>query len=154
MAKTFDMMISAGVEMDLLALNCKPQQKIDYCGEVISISDCSDLDLMEKIQRRMKKEIRIVSYNGKDSLRFLDILTDYDGILGERLHSILAAFHAGIAFKAIAYHEKINKFLDMYGLTDKKIESNPIAIGMAIKDLWMKRPERPKEGVYENTARA
>jgi len=152
MAHTLDTMIAAGIEIDLLALNCKPQQPISYCGENILISDCSDLDLMEKIQHRMKKDINIVTYNGKDPLRFLDILADYEAIVGERLHSIMVAFHAKIDFRAIPYHPKIDKFLDMHGLNDKKIGNTPVDIGMAIKEIWLKRPERPRKGIYEHTA--
>jgi len=152
MAHILDMMIAAGIEIDLLALNCKPQQQIDYCGEKIMISDCNDLDLMEKIQSMMKKNINIVAYNGKDPLRFLDILSDYDGIVGERLHSIMAAFHSKIDFRVVPYHPKIDKFLDMHGLNDKKIDGTPTDIGMAIKELWLKRLKRPREGIYEHNA--
>ena len=151
-ARMLDGLISAGMEIDLLALNSRPQQPIIYCGEKILLSDCNDEALMQSIKRKMKKDISVLAYDGKNPLRFLDLLADYEGIVGERLHAIMAAVHAGINFKAINYHDKVEKFLNMAGLRDKMIQGDVVSIKQAIEKLWLKRSERPKWGIYEYSA--
>ena len=152
MAGALDDLIKAGVAIDLLALNSKPKQAIFYCGDKIIISDCNDEIFMQQIRSRMKKPINILAYNGNNALRFLDLLADYDGIVGERLHSVLAAVHAKINFKAINYHEKVSKFLNMTGLNEEIIPGDPNSIKQAIGTLWLKRSERPRWEIYEYSA--
>lgn len=135
MAEGLDELIKEGALIDLLAFNVQPQQQIDYCGERITISDCSDLDLMQKIKRRMARNIDIVSYQGKNPSEFLRILSNYEGIVGERLHSAMAAHHANIDFRIVPYHEKINKFLRMNNLESKIIGADSTSILKAIRNL-------------------
>jgi len=152
MAQDLDELIKAGTQIDLLALNSKAPQPIFYCGEKIMISDCNDESLMLNIKRKMKQDINILAYDGKNPMRFLDLLSDYDGIVGERLHSIMVAVHAGINFKAINYHDKIEKFLNIAGMRDKMINGDTTSIKQAIASLWLKRSERPKGEIYEYSA--
>ena len=108
------------------------------------------IDMMYNFYRsQMKHQINILAYDGNNPLRFLDLLADYDGIVGERLHSILAAIHAKINFKAINYHEKISKFLNMVGLNGEIIPGDANSIKQAIGALWLKRSERPGWEIYE-----
>lgn len=135
MAVAFDTLIDMGVKFDFLSLNSISRQAIEYCGEKMIISDCTGDELMKQIQPLMKNEINIVSYK-ENPLEFLNSLAGYEAIVGERLHSLMAAYHAGIDFRAVAYHEKIDKFLDMFGIENKKINHDPVAIGCAIGNLW------------------
>lgn len=136
MATVLDGLIEAGVKVDLLALNSTPRHAIDYYGEQLDVSDCDDSELMLVIKSRMKSQIPILAYPGKDPLGFLADLVDYDGIVGERLHAIMAACYGGINFKAIPYHPKIDKFLEMHELMDRRIGTSPEEIGAAIRELW------------------
>ena len=149
LAKILDTLIKAGVAIDLMALNSRSKQPISYCGERINISDCNDEVFMQQIRSRMTSQVNILAYDGNNPLRFLDLLADYDGIVGERLHSILAAIHAKINFKAINYHEKISKFLNMVGLNGEIIPGDANSIKQAIGALWLKRSERPGWEIYE-----
>lgn len=135
MAEGLDSLIKEGVVVDLLAFNVQPQQQVDYCGDRIVISDCSDLDLMQKIKRRMVNHLDIVSYQGMKPLEFLRTLSNYEGIVGERLHSAMAAHHANIDFRVVPYHEKINKFLRMNNLESKTIGADSTSILKAIKNI-------------------
>lgn len=138
MAVVFDTLINMGVEFDFLSLNSMPRQELKYCGEKIAVSDCTGNELMQQIQPRMQNKINIVSYKGSNPLEFLNVLAGYEAIVGERLHAVMAAYHAGIPFRAIAYHEKVNKFLETFGLTNV-IEHDPVAIGHSVNELWFKR---------------
>jgi polysaccharide pyruvyl transferase WcaK-like protein len=149
MAVALDALIKTGVQIDLLALNARSQQPIIYCGEKITTSDCNDSVLMQCIRRKMKNPINTLIYDGRNPLRFLDLLADYDGIVGERLHSVMVAVHARINFKAINYHEKIEKFLNITGLRDKMIQGDVNSIKQSIEKLWIKRSVRPKWEIYE-----
>ncbi|MBI4708240.1 MAG: polysaccharide pyruvyl transferase family protein [Candidatus Omnitrophica bacterium] len=130
-----DKIISDGVKVSLVALGNKERNKINYCGEEIFISDCNDYTLAHQINILLKNSIPVICY--KDNpIEFLNILASFKGIVSERLHGALAAYHAGIDFKSIPYHNKVNKFLNTYSIQDKAIGDNPKDICYAIKSLW------------------
>jgi polysaccharide pyruvyl transferase WcaK-like protein len=136
-----DDLISREIKIDLLALNSRPRQTVEYYGELIDISDCDDFELMKGIKERMREKINIFAYSGKDPLQYLDDLVDYDGIVGERLHAVMAACYGGVNFRAIPYHSKIDKFLEMHELMDRRIGGSPEEIGIAIEQLWREKTD-------------
>ena len=134
-AQVFDRVINRGINIDLLALSSVNRHMTEYAGENVWFSDCNDLSLAREITSHMNNVINIIPYMGSP-IQYMNAMAQYEGIVGERLHSVIVAHNAGIDFRAIAYHDKVNKFLDMSGLKNNQIAATPEAIEQAIIDLW------------------
>lgn len=136
MARGLDDLLSEGIAVDLVSLSNQDMHPIEYCKEQIFVSDCNDEILALQINSLMKNKAGIVTYRGDNPLEFLNILASYRSIVSERLHGILAAYHAQVPFKAISYHSKINKFINTYNLEEKLISDYPEDICNHIRELY------------------
>jgi polysaccharide pyruvyl transferase WcaK-like protein len=134
MAKGLDEVINKGIKINFISLSNQERQLIDYCGEKILISDCDDRTLAKELNALMKNKVDVLSYDS-DPIKFLGVLASYKAIISERLHGVLAAYHAGVEFRGIPYHNKIMKLADTYGFREKLISNNPQDICGAIKNL-------------------
>lgn len=134
-AAMFDRVINKGIKVDLLALSSVNRHITEYGGERVCFSDCNDLSMAREIASHMDNVINIIPYM-VNPIQYMNTMAEYEGIVGERLHSVIVAHNAGIEFRAIAYHDKVNKFLDMTGLKNNQIAATPEAIEKAIIDLW------------------
>ena len=76
-----------------------------------------DADVTKDIQAKMKhpENTKIVDENLPPQ-RILDITSTFDVLVGTRLHSLILATDAKTPIIGVAYHVKVNDFLQMAGL--------------------------------------
>jgi len=135
-ARELDIVLSLyKIPVVLVAFSSMNQQKIEYGGEKILIGDCNDLELAHNINCYMRNKVPIVYYKDR-AMDFLTLMSTFKGIVSERLHGTIAAYHTGVPFRSIPYHTKVNKFLKEVDMENREISSSPEVIVSAITELW------------------
>lgn len=127
------------------AFNSCDRQKVDYYGEDIWISDCNDEALGDKILDYCEEDnfyVEAFHVNEDDPIEYVSRIGQANYIITERLHCAILAHRFGIPFRAIAYHDKIDRFLNMYDLGKKTIKPDVESIEKAMYSLREEAKDR------------
>lgn len=87
-----------------------------------------DVDVTKDIQKKMKYKDRttVLDENLKPH-RLVEVTREFDLVIGTRLHSLILATATETPIIAISYHEKVDNFMKLVGLTNRCFSTKEIA---------------------------
>lgn len=123
-------MRALGMRARFVAFNSTPRHSEMVDGETVDVSDSDDSDLSIGLQERVASDLIPLIYRCgiDDPVAFAQRISSAKWMICERLHAAILAVRFGIPFRAIAYHDKVTRFLSDNGLADHAIGGHPLQI--------------------------
>ncbi len=117
-----------GHQSDLAqVLDCLAEK--DYQIAFIPMDYPQDVAESRRVAALMKKDSTIID-KSLSSLEHIALISNFDLLIGMRLHSLIFAANRGIPFAGISYDPKIDAFL-------KSFDLQPLAVGVEAKILQL-----------------